>query len=134
MGKLCSLFGKSRQAFYDAQNRYPDEDIQTGLIIQEVKKTRQTMQGAGGKTLHNLFKSNELLQAVLPGRDGFYDLLRDNGLLIKKRRKWVITTDSHHPYHIWSDLTKGLEINGRDQLWVSDITYLRLKAGHAIYH
>ncbi len=86
--------------------------------------------GAGGTLLHKMLRNIEFLQDILPGRDNFYDLLRENGLLIRKRRKWyVATTNSDHPYHKWSDLTKGRELTGKDSLWVSDITYLRVNSG-----
>jgi putative transposase len=56
-------------------------------------------------------------------------LMRENGLLCKRRRKWVQTTDSNHPYPIYPNLTKGLVATKLNELWVADITYIRILRG-----
>ena len=62
------------------------------------------------------------------GRDAFFDLLRDNGLLVRKRRRRKpITTFSNHPFKKYQNLIKGFEPTAPNQLWVSDITYIHLQ-------
>jgi putative transposase len=129
MGKLCALFGKSRQAYYDLQNRSEDTNIQEYMIIQEVNSIRKTIPGAGGLKLHRMLAGNEMLQSFLPGRDRFYDMLRAHKLLIKQRKSYIRTTNSNHPYFKWPDLIKDISVTSRDRLWVSDITFLRLVGG-----
>jgi transposase InsO family protein len=63
------------------------------------------------------------------GRDGMYNLLDTHGLLIRKRKRKPRTTDSDHPYRKYPNLIKDLMLSGPGQLWVSDITYLRLREG-----
>lgn len=66
------------------------------------------------------------------GRDRFYDVMRANGLMLKKHRCYTRTTNSNHPYHIYEDLlntTPKLEVTAPGQLVVADITYLRCRDG-----
>ena len=55
-------------------------------------------------------------------------LLRADNLLCLRRRAFVPpTSDSKHPWHVWPNLTRGIQTTGLNQLWVADITYVRLK-------
>jgi len=65
------------------------------------------------------------------GRDRFFDVLRGEELLVERRRARTRTTNSFHRYRVWSNLVKGLEVTRPDQVWVSDITYLRHRGGFA---
>ncbi|MFD1145404.1 IS3 family transposase [Larkinella insperata] len=57
------------------------------------------------------------------GRDAFFDLLAANRLLIRRRRRKVITTFSRHRFRKYPNLIKGLVVDRPNQLWVADITY-----------
>lgn len=127
--KLCRLFGKTRQAFYDHSWRSSDEKFQEAFIIDSVKSIRERIPGIGGLQLHRMLKPELLLHQIVIGRDAFYLLLKKYNLLIKRRKRYVITTDSNHPYYKWSNLTTGLKVTAKEQLWVSDITYLRTETG-----
>ncbi len=127
--KLCGLFGKTRQAFYDQSWRSSDEQIQEAFIIDRVKTIRQDLKDIGGLQLHNMLREELQLHNVLMGRDGFYELLKKHNLLIKRKKRHTVTTHSNHPYYKWSDLSGNLIITGTEQLWVSDITYLRTENG-----
>ena len=50
-------------------------------------------------------------------------------MLIKSRKRYAITTNSNHPYYKWPDLTGNVITTAIEQLWVSDITYLRTENG-----
>lgn len=67
------------------------------------------------------------------GRDSFYTLLRRKKLMLKPS-KGRRTTNSNHRYHKYKNLIKGLILNVRNQLWVSDITYISLKDGVCYLH
>jgi transposase InsO family protein len=56
-------------------------------------------------------------------------LMREQSLQCQIKRRWVRTTDSDHGYRIYPNLLKGLEIRGRNQVWVADITYIRILTG-----
>ncbi|HLX58625.1 MAG TPA: IS3 family transposase [Ktedonobacteraceae bacterium] len=53
-------------------------------------------------------------------------LMQQESLLCHLKRQFVPTTDSQHPYGIYPNLAKGLEVQAPDVLWVADITYIRL--------
>jgi putative transposase len=54
-------------------------------------------------------------------------LMREDNLLCLRRRKFVMTTDSNHPLPVYPNLARELELTGLNQLWVADITYIRLE-------
>jgi transposase InsO family protein len=56
-------------------------------------------------------------------------IMREQSLQCQVKRRWVKTTDSDHGYRIYPNLVKGLEIKGRNQVWVADITYIRILTG-----
>jgi len=55
-------------------------------------------------------------------------IMRDKGLLVKKSRRFIKTTDSNHPYPVYPNLLKGLKVTNVNQVWVADITYVRIVA------
>jgi len=54
-------------------------------------------------------------------------IMREDNLLCLRRRKFVVTTDSNHGRPVYPNLAAKLELNRIDQLWVADITYIRLE-------
>jgi putative transposase len=59
-------------------------------------------------------------------------LMRECGLTVRPRRRFVATTDSDHEGPIFPNLAKGLVPTGPNQLWVADITYIAIAVGYAI--
>jgi transposase InsO family protein len=55
-----------------------------------------------------------------------YRLLREDNLLCVRKRKFIVTTDSNHGWTVYPNLVRGMVLTGLDQLWVADITYIRL--------
>ena len=56
-----------------------------------------------------------------------YRLMREDNLLCVRRRKFVVTTDSNHGRKVYPNLACQMALTGVDQLWVADITYIRLR-------
>lgn len=56
-----------------------------------------------------------------------YRLMREDNLLCVRKRKFVATTDSSHTRPIYPNLARRMTLSGVDQLWVADITYIRLE-------
>lgn len=54
-------------------------------------------------------------------------VLREDNLLCLRRRKFVVTTDSNHKLPVYPNLARDLEVTGLNQLWVADLTYIRLQ-------
>lgn len=53
-------------------------------------------------------------------------IMRQEGLLCRKKRRFVVTTDSRHPFRIYPNLVKDILLTGINQVWIADITYIRL--------
>ena len=53
-------------------------------------------------------------------------LMREHDLQPKRRRRFVVTTDSDHDSPIFPDLAKGVVPDGPNQLWVADMTYVAI--------
>src|SRR5207249_7115705 len=54
-------------------------------------------------------------------------LMREDNLLSIRRQRFVVTTDGDHPWRIYPNLARRVVLSGINQLWVSDITYVRLQ-------
>jgi putative transposase len=126
---ICRLFGKSRQAFYDQNWRCSTHGMKEQLILKMVQDIRIELPKTGGLKLLFMLKNEFKEHHILIGRDSFFELLRTNGLLIKTRKRFAVTTNSNHRYRKWSNLIKSLTLTAKEQLWVSDITYLRTASG-----
>lgn len=127
--KLCKLFGKTRHAFYDHQWRSEDDFLKEELILQLVHEIRQSLPKIGTRKLYYLVNQKLIEHSLEAGRDYLFDLLSKHKLLIRNRRRRIITTDSKHWMRKYSNLTIALQVIGPEQLWVSDITYIRLLNG-----
>src|SRR5216117_3070594 len=55
-------------------------------------------------------------------------IMREDNLLAVQPRQFVITTKSDHKFEVYLNLARRMKLSGTDQLWVADITYIRLKA------
>jgi transposase InsO family protein len=56
-----------------------------------------------------------------------YRLMREDNLLCLRKRRFVVTTDSDHGLAIYPNLARRMTLTGLDQLWVADLTYIRLE-------
>jgi putative transposase len=54
-------------------------------------------------------------------------IMREDNLLCLRRKKFVVTTDSKHNFRVYPNLAGSMELTGMDQLWIADITYIRLE-------
>jgi transposase InsO family protein len=126
LGKLCGLFGKTRVAIYDYQKRLQSTELQAELVVQHVKQIRETLPRLGTRKLHFKLAPRLLEHNLRIGRDYLFDLLDRHQLLIRRRRRKIITTDSRHWMHKHSNKVQSLKITRPEQVWVSDITFIRL--------
>lgn len=126
---LCGLFGKSRQAWYDAQKQVEKEEFHNLMLLSEVRRLRLDLPSVGVDVLHYQLTEFRLCHGIKVGRDKLANLLRDNDLLIKRKTRLVKTTWSHHRYFKYPNLTIGKTILMPNLLWVSDITYIPIVRG-----
>jgi transposase InsO family protein len=66
------------------------------------------------------------------GRDGLFNLLSANGMLVRKRKRRIHTTQSHHWLRKYPNLIRDFVPTSPNQLWVSDITYWKIN-GRPVY-
>lgn len=93
-------------------------------------RIRCSMPKIGTRKLYFLMKDelNELNIKI--GRDVLFNFLRAENLLIKPQRSYVKTTNSKHWMKKYPNLIKDIELTKPEQLWVSDITYIKTDYGH----
>lgn len=130
LGLLCGLLGRSRQAYYGQFRECEKEAIGAYLVLTEVSRIRNFQKRIGGRKLHHMLRGFMEEHSLMMGRDGFFDLLRDHSLLVRKRRsRKPRTTYSGYWMKRHPNLAKEFIPVAANQLWVSDITYVRLKEG-----
>lgn len=99
------------------------------MILSLVHQQRHLQPKIGGKKLYKLLRA-DLEQLSEPiGRDKFFAVLRKHDLLVKRKKKYVRTTESWHYYHKYKNRLKQKRLTGPHQAYVSDITYLRTREG-----
>ena len=129
LGKFCRLLGVTRQAYYQHfwhQEQYVFEDE---LILSEVIKIRKNHRHIGGRKLYELLQPFLLEHQIKMGRDRLFDVLSVNYLLVKRRKKQTITTNSYHRFKKYPNLIRNFIPTEPNQLWVSDITYWKIATG-----
>ena len=100
-----------------------DEGEQIKELVRGIRRYQPRI---GGKKLYKLLGAD--LKGRI-GRDKFFDVLRTENLLVKRRKKYVKTTASWHRFHKYKNTIKHRLLTGSNQAYVSDITYLRTRQG-----
>ncbi|MGJ1333987.1 MULTISPECIES: DDE-type integrase/transposase/recombinase [Sphingobacterium] len=99
------------------------------VVLTLVKEIRIQMPLLWTRKLLHVLEPRLIEHGIKMGRDQLFNLLRFHGLLIRRRKRIVRTTDSNHIFKRYPNLIKELIITGPEQLWVSDITYIRTVQG-----
>jgi len=118
----CNLFGIDRQVYYRRIKRKNSKEAQAIEVVSMVHHVRQSMPRLGGKKSYHILRDD--LKSMKIGRDKLFDILRANHLLIQPKRRYHVTTNSHHRFRKHQNQILDIEINRPDQVWVSDITYI----------
>jgi putative transposase len=120
--RMCELAKVSRAGFYRLVPRPagPDPDLELRDALQRVAlefpsygwpRMTAELQRRGWAVNHKRV----------------YRLMREDNLLCLRKRKFVVTTDSDHGLPVYANLVPALKLTGLDQLWVADLTYIRLE-------
>jgi putative transposase len=127
MKVLCGLFGKTRHAWYERQWREQQEIFTDEIILQAVHKIRQQLPRVGTRKLQELIATELATHGIEVGRDYLFNLLAEHKLLVRQRKRKAFTTDSRHWMRKYANLTSQLVVQRPEQLWVSDMTYIRIQ-------
>lgn len=123
MQSICSQLGLTRQAYYKRDKVVFRRFLVESDILKRVKKIRKELPETGGRKLQEMLAE----QGVQIGRDSLFNLLRNNRLLLRKKKKHVRTTNSYHRFRMYKNKIKDLTVYRPNQVFVSDITYLRTR-------
>lgn len=99
------------------------------MLLEEIRRIRHRQPRIGGKKLYHLLKPFLEEIGLKLGRDRFFEYLRGNGMLIKRRKNYVTTTNSRHRFRIYGNMFKRHDLTGPNQVYVADITYIRTLEG-----
>jgi len=123
MDVLCGLFGRSKQAFYQHHRKADENRIDKERILLYIKEIRDNLPGCGVRKIHEMLRRYH--QTCHIGRDRLFDLLREEGMLIRKRKRKKRTTYSDHHMRVYPNAVTDVIPVRPNEIWVSDITYLQ---------
>ena len=122
ISSTCELLGISRQVYYRAITSKANRQAVARQVIDLVHSVRIEQPRIGTRKLYHILKVP--LQHLGVGRDRLFAILKANHMLIKPKRSYHITTNSHHRFRKHNNLIENLSINRPEQVWVADITYI----------
>lgn len=130
LDNLCAAFGYTRQAWYNQLKRTRLRVLRQHTVLQRIREIRGELPRTGCIKLHRELNGGFLKAlGISMGRDAVFALLREHGMLIRARKRYVRTTDSFHRYRTYPDLVQRKPASRAEEIWVSDITYLSTLGG-----
>ena len=127
---LCRLLGRTRQAYYNQFRESERAALRGDLAVQEVMRIRKKQKRLGVRKLYFLMADFFNRHGMGMGRDAFFDLLRESGMLVRRRKARKPRTTFSCPWmKRYPNLAREFVPFAPNQLWVSDITYIRIGMG-----
>jgi transposase InsO family protein len=120
--RMCELAAVSRASFYRDWERKAPSAAEVALR-DAVQRTALAHRDHGYRRITPLIQR----AGFVVGEEKVRRILRSDNLLAVRRRKFVVTTDSNHRFRVHPNLAESLELTAPNQLWVADITYIRLR-------
>jgi putative transposase len=121
---MCQLARVSRAGYYRrlAEKEPEKEEMEVRDAIQKVALEHRRRYG------YRRISAELRRRGLSVNHKRVLRLMREDNLLAIGKRKFVITTDSRHQLMVYVNLAKRMELTGINQLWVADLTYIRLQA------
>ena len=122
--RMCRLAPVSRAGFYRSfKEQMPlEEDMEVRSAIQEVALEHRRRYG------YRRVAAELRRRGMVVNHKRVARIMRQDGLLGVQPRAFVATTEADHPLEVYLNLAARIKLTGINQLWVADITYIRLKA------
>ena len=121
--------GVSRQAIYQQEQRGRQRQAALQPVRAMVLEVRRQLPRLGARKLYHLLKPRFEAAGIKLGRDGLFDYLRQQHLLVPPRRRYTKTTFSRHWMKKHPNLLKERVIRKPEEVFVSDITYVESAEG-----
>ena len=115
----------SRQNFYKTRKVRKRREVDEKHIKKLVNRERVLHPRLGGLKVYNRISSDMKRSGIRIGRDKFFEVLRNQDLLVEPLPRKPRTTCSSHSLGVYDNKVKGMEISRPNQVWASDITYIR---------
>jgi len=116
------LFGVNRQVYYRRIRAVKRRKSRAVQVIELVESIRLQMPKIGTRKLYFILEDE--LKQLNVGRDMLFRILKANHMLIQPKRRYHITTNSHHRFRKHKNLVENVVPEQPEQIWVSDITYV----------
>jgi transposase InsO family protein len=121
----------SRQNYYARRKERQRQEVDGELVAALVERERQVQPRLGTRKLYHLLKRKWEEAGVKMGRDRLFEELGKRGLLLEPiRAPYPRTTQSYHNLPVFRNLVKERNVQGPDEVWVSDLSYLRTQEGY----
>ena len=111
----------SRSTYYDAPVSAPDDTA----VVEAITAICDEFEYYGWRRVQAALRQ----QGMIVNHKKIKRLMREHDLQPRMRRRYVATTDSDHDQPIFPNRAKDMTVDGPDQLWVSDITYVAIATG-----
>ena len=126
MASVCRRLGMSRQNYYARHQHRHRRAIDSDVVVSLVQEERRLQERLGTRKLYHLLKPKLEAAGVRIGRDRMFEVLRKRDLLLEPvPAQYPQTTQSYHNLPVFRNMVKDAEVTAPNQVWVSDITYVR---------
>jgi transposase InsO family protein len=129
VGQICKSIHLKRDAYYKYRKRLDKREKVDAKVISLVKRERTIQPRVGARKLHKYLQHTFIESGIKVGRDALIDVLRANDMLVKRKKTSFKTTNSYHHFYKYKNLIKDMKVTAPNQVWVSDITYIRTVKG-----
>lgn len=123
--QTCQCYNLHRDAYYKLKIRKQEKETTEKQVLELVKEERIEQPRVGTRKLYEALESTFEAMDLKVGRDKLFDILREHEMLVKRKKASCKTTDSYHRFHKYNNIVKGMDVAAPNQVWVSDITYIR---------
>jgi putative transposase len=121
--RMCGIAGVSRAGFYRSlqERGSVEEEMETRSAIQKIAVEHRRRYG------YRRITAELRRRGMAVNHKRVLRILREDNLLGEQPRRFVVTTNSDHELEVYLNLASRMKLTGINQLWVADITYIRLK-------